>query len=561
VLDAIYGPVGPLVWLPATLASTPTGAIAIGLLMSVVLLLAPVIWIARMEAGRHHTLLAATIVLGVALQLSSPALPVVGVHTDVPAIAFATLALACAWTEGQRRSTAWLWAGAAFVIASAGSKQVMAPLLVAWPGWIAATSGWAAGRRAFVALAITGAAALGVVLLAFDAVSMIDATVLGPLRHPWIDDTLPALLIVFVELVRRMLPVAVLLAAAAWTVRRRHSSWRRALRGERWTFPLALAVACVPASLLGGAKVGGAANALGFTIWFVWVALIAAMAASGRRGSDRCLLLSGAAALLACGLAARLAPDLVSLPEIVRRTPSTDVAFEAARAAPGTIYFPYRPVVGMMADGRPNHVDPGLYFRELEGRRIDEVFVRAHLPPAMNRVAADRQLMPHSLNYLPRYRRQILDPALPGWIVLTESDLLPDAPMPARTVTEGALPDAISVTAPSLSAELALADVRVTVADRSRRPVVQLDAKAPVSLEEVEVEVLLRDRAGRQVVTLAATLAPAADGRLAARWPMYSDLLRAAKDAAVVVRGGRAATGPWWRLSAQDVRQLVQASR
>jgi hypothetical protein len=179
----------------------------------------------------------------------------------------------------------------------------------------------------------------------------------------------------------------------------------------------------------------------------------------------------------------------------------------------------------------------------------------------MNRVAADRQLMPHSLNYLPRYRRQILDPALPGWIVLTESDLLPDAPMPARTVTEGALPDAISVTAPSLSAELALADVRVTVADRSRRPVVQLDAKAPVSLEEVEVEVLLRDRAGRQVVTLAATLAPAADGRLAARWPMYSDLLRAAKDAAVVVRGGRAATGPWWRLSAQDVRQLVQASR
>lgn len=564
-LDAIYGPIGPLTWLPAALAASPTGAIAIAALLSLVLLLAPVIWIVWMEARRYVLLATATLVLGLALQLSTPALPVIGVHADVPALGYATLALACVWTARRRRTPAWVWTGALFVIAAAGAKQVMAPLLVLWPAWIAVTSGRRAAGQALVALTVLGVAALGAVVIAFDEAAMIDATILGPIRHPWIDSTRAALWIVAVELIQRSLPLLALLTVAGWQVHRRHPTWRHMVRGERWLFPLAVAAACVPTSLVGGAKVGGAANALSFTIWFVWLALLAAVASAGRRGVRARATFTAASALIACALALRLVPDLAGLPELLQRSPAASVAFAAARAAPNTIYFPYRPLIGMMADGRADHLDPGLYFRELEGRRVDEAFVRAYLPPALNRVAADRQMMPHSLNHLPSYRRQILDPSLPGWIVMTESDLLLNGDQPAPVTTEGELPAALPATpiaAPDQGVDVS--DVQVTVPDRSRRPIVRLEARLQTTapLDVVVFEVVLRDRERRQVVTLVAARPPAPDGRVAAEWPVFSDLLRSAKDAVVIVREGQpsSATGlASWRLSAQDLRPLVHA--
>ncbi len=560
VLDAIYGPIGPLTWLPATLADTPARAIGIAALLSLVLLLAPVLCLLRMETRRHVALLASTLLLALALQLSTPAMPVIGVHTDVPALGYATAALACAWTGRRRRSAGWRWAGAAFLIASAGSKQVMAPMLVAYPAWIAVTSGWRVARRMLVAIGGVGLAALAAVVAAFDEAAMIDATILGPARHPWIDSTPAALWIVVVELIRRSTPFLALLALAALLVRRRHPTWARALRGER-LFPLAMAVALIPTSLVGGAKVGGAANALSFTIWFVWLALLAAVASAGRRRPRVRETLTAGAAFVGCALALRLAPDLASLPQALRETPATSVAFAAARERPETIYFPHRPVVGMMADRRAYYLDPGLQFRGYEGRPIDDRFVRAYLPRALERVAADRQVMPYALTYLPRYRRQILDPSLPGWIVMTETDLLVEGERPAPPADRGDLPAAVpAVVLAGSDRPVMLTRAEVTVPDRSRRPVVRLqaDLRAEMPHEAVEVEVLLRDREGRQVVTLVARLPAHRAGRVTAEWPTYADLLRSAADALVLVREGRPAEGARWRLEAEDVRRLVR---
>ncbi|MGE0703189.1 MAG: hypothetical protein AB7F99_03300 [Vicinamibacterales bacterium] len=562
-LDAIYGPVAPLIWMPAGLAPTPTGMLAVGALESFVLLAVPAAVLVIAEARRHLALLAATLVMAAALLLSSPSLPLIGIHADVPAIAFATAAIACAWTERRRQSAAWRWTGALCVIASVGAKQVMAPLLVVYPLWIGVTSGWPAARRMLASIAVTGVIALGLVIVAFDEVSMFDATILGPSRHGFEGGSLfAALPTAVLDLGRRAAPFVVLLGLVAFVVWRPSGSFHAAASKHRWLFPLAVAVACVPTSLLGDAKLGGAGNASAFTLWFLWLALVTAVATAGRRGplGRQCATLG--AAVVACLLAIRLAPELSQLGPLMRQPPLPSVAYEAAAQKPGTTYFPYNVVVTLVTDGRAYHLDPGLQFREIEGRDVDEEYVRAFVPAVMNRVAASRQVMPHALKYLPRYRRQVDDAALPGWTVMTESDLLAEGERPAAASSvrelRAALPTLVAATSASGAT---IESAHVSVPDRSRRPRVRLETtlRQTTPHDRIEIEVLLFDEDDRYLQSLVAE-APAGTETFDAEWPVFGDLLRPAVVAVVLVRAGEPSEGPRWRLTGDQVRALVRDS-
>jgi hypothetical protein len=565
ILDAVYGPGAPVTWLPASLASTPAGAISIALLLSLVLLLVPTVWILFPEARHHLKLLAATLLLGIALQLSSPALPSLGIHADFPALGYATAALACAWTDRRRNAPAWQWTGAAFVIASVSSKQVMVPLLVAYPMWIGIASGWRAARQALVPLAVIGALAAGLVILLFDEMAMIDATIVGVSRQPFDGSSpLDALLTAALEFARRAAPFVVLLALAGSLVRRQGDSWQEIAQKNRWLFPLLVGLFLLPTALLSDAKVGGVANALGFTLWFLWLALLSAAASAGRSGPEVLRRVTVGAALAGCALAVRLAPDLAELPALLRMPPASTVAYEAARQAPGTIYFPYNPLASLFAEGRAYHLDPGVQFRAIEGRRMDESLVREHVPPAMNRVAASRQLMPRVLEYLPAFRRQVHDPVLPGWIVLTESDVLDERERPAPPTVAGLVPEAIRtslVRLPTRGATVETAEL--VVPDRDRRPTVRLRATLAYTLphETVDVETLLYDPAGRYLLTLVADPMPGTSVTIEEDWPVYSDVLRSAAEAVVLVRGGRPSGQEAWSLSPEQVRALVRQAR
>jgi hypothetical protein len=561
VLDMIYGPVAALTWLPAALQSTPTLAIGVGVLEALLLTLVPAAWIVWTEGHRDRALMAATLLMGVAMVLSSPVFSTFHIHADVPALGYATIAIACAWTDCRRKSAFWRWAGAAAVVAAIGSKQVILPLAVIYPAWIFLASGHRTGVRATASVATVGALALAVVWATVDTEAMLAATLVGPNRHPWMQaDAAAALRWALGDMVQRLWPTAALLALGTFVVWRPSPSWAARARAHRWLFPLAVGVACMPTALVGRMKLGGSPNTLAFTIWFVWLALVAAYASSSRRPPAARRVLTVVALMVAGGLALRLAPQLEGLPRLLGRAPGPSVAFDAARRAPGTIYFPYRPTVTFLAEGRGYHVDSGLFFRELEGLPIDGAFVRRFLPPQIERIADDRQFFPPTLRYLPEFRRQVLDPHLPGWIVLEEYDV-PMPPATPQVMTEftndpSRLP--VAAAAPP-SALVDLRSIEMSVPVRERRPHVRIDAVAHQSIEHelLEIELLLLDEQGEHLLTLAAHVVPGADGAVAAEWPIYFEILRSAARGTAIVRSGTWADGSRWRLSATAVRQAA----
>jgi hypothetical protein len=73
----------------------------------------------------------------------------------------------------------------------------------------------------------------------------------------------------------------------------------------------------------------------------------------------------------------------------------------------------------------------------------------------------------------------------------------------------------------------------------------------------LDVDVLLRDRSDRHLMTLSAGVVPDATGTLVAEWPLFKEVMWSAERAFVIVRGGQPRSGQAWRLAPKQVRALV----
>jgi hypothetical protein len=192
---------------------------------------------------------------------------------------------------------------------------------------------------------------------------------------------------------------------------------------------------------------------------------------------------------------------------------------------------------------------------------MDSHYVRAFLPPALDRVAEDREDYPYVLNFLPQFRRQVHDPTLPGWIVLMADDRLGAGEAPAPVELEyrawTGMPTEVLNTP---DAPVHLQSARVILPERRLRYVIRLEAivRQTVPHTDLEVEVILRDRSSRHLLTLAASASPDASGALVAEWPVFDEVVWATERTVALVRGGQpVGGGDRWRVSLEKAHPLM----
>lgn len=421
-----YGPVKELLYLPAALASTPTGAIAIAAVLNLATLLAPLWLVLRGSAGREGRRLPGAATPGVATPgaatafvFAAAAIPwsyatryvATSVHADAPAVGLGLLS--CWWLTVGPPTRRRLIVAALLCALASWTKQVEAPIVAGQAIYLAAI--W--GRRRAVELLLWTAGwavALGALFARlFGWREMLFQTLLLPARQPRLPGLSPLLLAV-VELAilgsASLLLVLVALRSAGGR------PWRELLRDRPWTLYLLAAVALVPVGVLARIKYGGDVNS--YHSLYYLLAAAACIVARGELGAsaDRGRRL---AVLLAAGALVGALPKLTVCGYLrhPRENPQ-EKAFALARRHPGEIFFPWNPLSTLMAEGRLDHFDHDLVDRELAGLAPSEEHFRAHLPPRLRWVCFSTEGLPHTGDYARRHLPELsvlVEPAPPGW--------------------------------------------------------------------------------------------------------------------------------------------------
>jgi hypothetical protein len=421
IIDFMYGPVAAVAFLPAALAATPSGALAIAAVLNVAWFFVPMVWLHHRAAGRLDVGLAALVLFALVV-LRDPGLTfsALTIHADAPALGLG--AVACVLAAGGAGPAAIALATALAL----WTKQTMAPLAVAL-----LIHAWAReGRRGALRLvAWLGVFGLGIgvlACLAFGPTALVFNMVTLPGRMPWYGDATTsrwATALFVAGLVVRLTWLPALVTIGLVLRQRRHASTRSDL-----VLLAGAALALAPAAIAGGAKVGGYLNTFSVTSYFLVAAATAGLAAAVRDGDRvaRALLVAG---LVGYGLVLGTGPAGVrSLgASVVGLRAWTDNpherAFRAARAHPGEIDFPWNPLAVVLAENRLDNNEIGAWNRDLAGVPIDDALWRRHLPPRLRWMAFRPPTgaftwLPEPTGRLPELSAPASLPGLEGFTVL-----------------------------------------------------------------------------------------------------------------------------------------------
>ena len=460
MLGHIYGPVAPLVYLPAVIFPTPSAAIRAGVILSLFLYLIPVTLMLWNHAGGRPAVAAGCAALFALFAIRSPVVNELAfrVHVDAPAIAFAALACIPLMDPRRRTQAPWLVTSAISIVLAVGSKQVVLPVVFALPTYLWLADGRRAMLRYISLLGVFGLIAASIIFVTTDVPAMLYQTLVVPSEHPWrYDDGV----FVFGQTLRDLAPrafVFVLIIAAYGFLRFKGEGESRSVRRwvaeNPWLVPVFVGLFCLPTSILGRMKVGGSMTALAYTNYFFFLgALLAILHAAnenrrfGRFAASRiCAVL----VLVSLGVVvAWSAPRLDRLPAIVadlsRNSEASGYAF--VRDHPGQVYLPHNPLITLMAEDRAYHLLlpmlTGQYMAyaaadaDLAATDADDMAFRAHLPDdlryVLDRVSGwtpmtRRRMQSGSEVYVRRYLSgfRYMIPIAPGWQALvTEGDVDP----------------------------------------------------------------------------------------------------------------------------------------
>lgn len=407
----IYGPGLAIAYLPCVICSTPESAIRWGGVLSALWLFLPALLLLRRfanaqasDAGRWLLL-----TLGFYWLVTNPfwlRQVAFNVHADAPAIGLGLCACLFALRFAETSKTADLVLTALFTHSSVATKQTMLPLLVAIPAWL-----WLRGQRPqalklLCVSAVVGVALWLVIALAYGWPAVWFNLVYIPGHHPWYETVgrfswvsnvhsghrLAVLGEAFVDYVlsNGWLWLVLLLAAI---VGRKCLTLRRPDFKSPASLLLLAGVLLVPMSLLGRVKVGGDYNAFSYSAVFLSLAAVMLLYSAITRlpstinfslsPSSHRLILLATVAVFALSLVNGARSLLTTERETVCREQQ---AFEAMRSKPETVYFPWQPLAGLMAEGKLYHFSYGVYDRWLAGRPITPEHFQAHLPAHMEAV-------------------------------------------------------------------------------------------------------------------------------------------------------------------------------
>jgi hypothetical protein len=433
LLGMMYSPLAALMYIPAVLAPTPAAAVACGEALTMVYYFAPVIIAIVGESRRAGVDRATTVLILVSfglMTLLTQALagPAFWIHADAPALGFA--GLACAWMHLRQRNDRIIDFAVPAILAVAAvlSKQVAAPMLVAVP--ICAL--FLGGRRAFLCsiVAIAGAILTGTILLlsAFDLAALLLNTIYVPGHHPWKSQPSSALVQGGWSLFESgLLPVGIMVGCTFLAPRRAQAAGNGP-QASRWQVWLITAGLMVPTSILGWVKIGGAANALAYTVYFLTVVAHLRLLHVCACRPEFCARMSADAPsiplCLAVSLALWLTPAFATrLPSLAARFPENpeQVGFQFAKQHPGEVYFPFNPLITLKSEGRAYHFSDGVWIRELAGIAPSDTSIRAFLPNRTSMIAftgPSDQIQ----KYLPEFSNRITVTGLQGWQVFARRD-------------------------------------------------------------------------------------------------------------------------------------------
>jgi hypothetical protein len=428
VIGTLHTPVSHCIYLAVTALHSPTYLLLTGSLLSLLLIFAPLGWVLlRASEGNRDRLLIATAAFlfcgFLILQAPGTFHTATMIHTDAPALAFATLACGVFCNPRKPMAAPQVWLAGIGCVLSAGCKQTMAPIVLA----LALFLGVSAGAKLlahFAAAVLVGGAVLLAAILAFvPAHAFLFNTVTLAAHRPLKDGYIELLVQSFREGKQDALPALfpmLLLAGCQWILAERKPNLRNFVRANRWLAFALAAAALIPVTVKAIATVGTDVNHLGTLLYFLFAA--GGLAIAQAMAADNSLLRGVAWMCATLGIFIGIAPGtLIALPprlqNVYRNAPETALRYELRY--PGRAYFPCNPMTTLLSDGIAYHVDYAVYDRETAGYPLTSRQFESGLPRGFLQVAFPAGARPEStalLNMLKPYE-QVTDAELPGWTV------------------------------------------------------------------------------------------------------------------------------------------------
>jgi len=434
IIGTLHTPVSHILFWPATFAATPVSATCIASAIAFGLILIPLLWLhwPRTRTHPRNVLFSfyALITCGCILFRDDTSggmrASAFHVHTDAAAICFAAMAAAviclAKFNPGWRR----LLLSSAFAVLSLGSKQTMAPALLALCLFLLIADGLRTALRYAVCLLASSLVFCAALACWFRPAQDVLFNIVTLAAHrPYKNPLIPALREAFSDTTMQGQAVVfcLLLFALYWCFNERNpgNGWRRLFSVERWlVFPL-IGVFLVPVCVKAQLTVGGDVNHIGMACFFL--ALGTTLGLSRFMKDETSAARAATAKLLATVLI------LVSLPGMIgtvsnsalkraRQKPDVTVAYEYAMKHPGRAYFPRSPLAEFYAQHRFYHYDGALIDREYASHGIGQVQLADGIPndAALIAIEKDQHISKVLLDYMAGWP-QINDLELPGWIV------------------------------------------------------------------------------------------------------------------------------------------------
>ncbi len=422
IASTYYGPVKALLFLPAGLAQTPTGAILIAGLINAVLLLFPMALVGRFMASSirlsWQTSLWGFALAASTLPLFPPTLEMVSnLHVDAPAVGLGLMSCILL-VRAQTTSSPVRFVGAAIcTVLAVWSKQVEAPMILAQILWLA----WRWGRGVALRYTLlTGGIGVAISLcfvLFFGWNEMTFNLFVLPASLPYRHD-LETIVLAVVELAVNSAPFILLPLISLRSICRGGQNERSAaLRANPWILLVLVAIFIAPTSLASRLIVGGHVNS--FHSVYYLVAATVAVAVCWRPEKPFAvgsLRLHGIAILVVATTTIAAFRFGLRVPIQLLEENQFQQAYELALAHPRQIYFPWQTLSTLMADGELYHFEYSVGDRINAGLEPSEAHWRAHLPADLHYVAYREQpLSTTAVRFLPIQSAATPIPNLPGW--------------------------------------------------------------------------------------------------------------------------------------------------
>jgi hypothetical protein len=446
VIGTVHTPVSHCLYLAAAGLHSPTYALLAGSLLSLLFIFVPLGWVLlRASEGTRDRLFGATAAFlfcgFLIMQTPGTFHTAYMIHTDAAALAFATLACGAFCNPRKPITVPQAWLAGVGCVLALGSKQTMAPIVLAIALFLGVSAGAKVLAHFGAAVLVGGAVLLGAILALVPAHAFLFNTVTMAAHRPLKQGYIEVLVMFYRAGKQDALPALfpmLLLAGYQWIAAERRPDLRDFVRANRWLAFALAAPALIPVTVMAIVTVGADVNHMGLVLYFLFVA--AGLAIGQYLADPNNSFLRGSAWMCATlGILVSVAPGtLLSVPSRLRNVHENapEAALHYELRHPGRAYFPCNPMASLLSNGKVYHVDFSVYDREIAGYPLTSHQFEAGLPSGFTVVAIPPGEQPQSSalrDMLARYE-QVADIELPGWTVYKKCGAGPrPAPDPRST--------------------------------------------------------------------------------------------------------------------------------